>query len=75
MMDPMIRHLASAAVLSAFATLVAPAAAHAQPTTSLADLVDAAVRRLQVAEPIAANKFHTGGLIEDPAREQQVLDA
>ncbi|PRC47197.1 chorismate mutase, partial [Mycobacterium sp. ITM-2017-0098] len=42
---------------------------------SLADLVDAAVRRLQVAEPIAANKFHTGGLIEDPAREQQVLDA
>lgn len=75
MMDPMIRSLASAAALSAFATLIAPAAAYAQPTTTLADLVDAAVRRLQVAEPIAANKFHTGGLIEDPAREQQVLDA
>ncbi|VEG57816.1 chorismate mutase [Mycolicibacterium aurum] len=75
MMDPMIRLLASAAVLSAVTTLVAPAAAHAQPTPTLADLVDASVRRLQVAEPIAANKFHTGGLIEDPAREQQVLDA
>jgi chorismate mutase len=72
-MYPMNRFLASAAAVSAFATLVAPAA-HAQPTSSLTDLVDAAARRLQVADPVAANKFHTGGLIEDPAREQQVLD-
>ena len=70
----MTRLLASIFVFSAFAMLVAPAAA-AQPNTTLVDLVDAATRRLQVAEPIAANKFHTGGLIEDPAREQQVLDA
>jgi chorismate mutase len=74
MMDPMIRFLASAAAVSALATLIAPAA-HAQPTPSLTDLVDAAARRLQVADPVAANKFHTGGPIEDPAREQQVLDA
>jgi len=75
MMDPMIRFLISVVLLSASSTLLAPAVSHAQPTTSLANLVDAAVRRLQVADPIAANKFHTGGLIEDPAREQQVLDA
>lgn len=71
----MIRVLASAAALAAVTTLVAPATAHSQPTTALADLVDASARRLQVADPIAANKFHTGGLIEDPAREQQVLDS
>ncbi len=73
MMYPMIRLLASAAALSALATLLAPAAA-AQPDTTLVDLVDAAARRLQVADPIAANKFHTGGPIQDPVREQQVLD-
>lgn len=70
----MIRLLASALLFSACATLIAPVAS-AQPDSTLVDLVDAATRRLQVAEPIAANKFHTGGLIEDPAREQQVMDA
>ncbi len=75
MMFPMmIRLLASVLLLFSCATLTAPAIT-AQPDSTLVDLVDAATRRLQVAEPIAANKFHTGGLIEDPAREQQVLDA
>lgn len=70
----MIRLFVSAFLVCAFATLAAPVAS-AQPNSTLVDLVDAATRRLQVAEPIAANKFHTGGLIEDPEREQQVLDA
>lgn len=70
----MIRLLAPAVAMAALLPLFAPVVA-AQPHTTLTDLVDAATRRLQVAEPIAANKFHTGGLIEDPAREQQVLDA
>ncbi|WP_183468027.1 chorismate mutase [Mycolicibacterium iranicum] len=74
MMVPMIRLLAFVSALSALAISAAPAVS-AQPQSSLVDLVDAATRRLQVADPIAANKFHTGGLIEDPAREQQVLDA
>jgi chorismate mutase len=74
MMFPMMRLPALAATLAMLLSLFAPAAA-AQPHTTLVDLVDAATRRLQVAEPIAANKFHTGGLIEDPAREAQVLDA
>lgn len=70
----MIRLLTPALAAALLMSLFAPAVA-AQPHTTLVDLVDAATRRLQVAEPIAANKFHTGGLIEDPAREQQVLDA
>lgn len=67
------RLVAGTAALVAAMTL-APAA-HAQPDGSLLDLVDAAARRLEVADPIAASKLHTGGLIEDPVREQQVLDA
>ncbi|KWX57278.1 chorismate mutase [Mycobacterium sp. NAZ190054] len=70
----MIRLPVLAVAVATLMTLFAPAAA-AQPHSTLVDLVDAATRRLQVAEPVAANKFHTGGLIEDPAREQQVLDA
>ena len=62
-------------VAAALAMLVAPAAAHGQPENPLVPLVDAAAQRLQVAEPVAASKLLTGGLIEDPAREQQVLDA
>lgn len=49
-------------------------AASAQPTHTVTDLVDAAVRRLQIAEPVAANKFHTRTAVVDAAREQQVLD-
>lgn len=62
-------------VAAALAMLVAPAAAHGQPENPLIPLVDAAAQRLEVAEPVAASKLLTGGLIEDPAREQQVLDA
>ncbi len=56
------------------AVLIAPAA-YGQPESPLVPLVHAAAQRLQVAEPVAASKYLTGGLIEDPAREQQVLDA
>jgi len=56
------------------AVLIAPAA-YGQPESPLVPLVYAAAQRLQVAEPVAASKYLTGGLIEDPAREQQVLDA
>jgi chorismate mutase len=67
--------LAPVAVGVAVALVPMAPIASAQPTHSLTDLVDAAVRRLEVAEPVAANKFHTGGSIVDPAREQQVLDS
>jgi chorismate mutase len=53
-----------------------PAPATADPVTEpLYGLVDAATQRLQTADPVAANKWLTGGPITDPARVQQVLDA
>ncbi|MGE0779652.1 chorismate mutase [Mycolicibacterium sp.] len=67
-------HTAAALAAAALAILTS-ATAFAQPDSSLTDLVDAAVRRLEVADPVAASKWHTGGPIKDPAREQQVLDA
>ncbi|WKG05362.1 chorismate mutase [Mycolicibacterium sp. HK-90] len=49
--------------------------ARAQDPSPLLPLVDAAAQRLQTADPVAANKFRTGGNIEDPQREQQVIAA
>lgn len=45
----------------------------ADPSGTLNDLVDAASQRLQTADPVAANKWLTGGPITDSARVQQVL--
>ena len=72
-----IRGAVAAVVAGLAVTLVPgiPPVASAQPTYTVTDLVDAAVRRLQIAEPVAANKFHTRTPIVDAAREQQVLDA
>jgi chorismate mutase len=60
-------------VLIALASVHAPA--RADETNRLFDLVDAAAQRLQTAEPVAANKWQTGGSIEDPQRVEQVLSA
>lgn len=48
--------------------------AGADVLSPLHPLVDAAAQRLLTAEPVAASKYLTGGAIEDPQREQQVLD-
>lgn len=60
------------AVVGALAVLVASPAA-ADDSGALTELVDAAARRLQIAEPVAAFKWHTHGPIEDPDRVQQEL--
>jgi chorismate mutase len=73
MINWLMRTVASCAAFAAVLS-VAPAAS-GQPPNPLFPLVDAAAQRLQVAEPVAASKFLDGGLIEDPTREQQVLDA
>lgn len=52
-----------------------PTAAHADPQSSLTPLVDAAAQRLQTADPVAAVKYKTGGAVDDPKREQQVIDS
>lgn len=59
-------------VVGTLAVLVASPAA-ADDSGALTELVDAAARRLQIAEPVAAFKWHTHGPIEDPDRIQQEL--
>jgi chorismate mutase len=48
---------------------------HASPTSPLTKLVDDAAQRLQTADPVAASKYLTGGAVDDPAREMQVIDS
>lgn len=60
------------AVVGVLAVLVASPTA-ADDAGALTALVDAAARRLQIAEPVAAFKWHTHGPIEDPDRVQQEL--
>lgn len=62
-----------AIALAALAVATAPVSV-ADPVSPLEPLVDAAAERLQTADPVAASKYLTGGQVEDPPREQQVLD-
>lgn len=55
------------------ALLLATPVARGDAAGPLIGLVDAAAQRLQVAEPVAAFKWKTGGAIEDPGRVQQEL--
>ncbi|OBH87468.1 MULTISPECIES: chorismate mutase [unclassified Mycobacterium] len=59
-------------LLGGLAILFAPPAP-ADDTSALAELVDAAAQRLQIAEPVAAFKWNTHGAIEDRERVQQEL--
>lgn len=49
-------------------------AASLHPVGPLGELTDLAVKRVQVADLVAAAKFGTTQPIDDPAREKQVLD-
>jgi chorismate mutase len=64
----------SVMVASGLSMLGAPDAA-ADATSPLQALVDAAAQRLQTADPVATLKFRTSGQVDDPQREQQVIDA
>ena len=68
----MVRARRAVLVTLAFAVLTPHA--HADATSPLTGLVDAAAQRLQVAEPVAAAKWNTGGAIEDPDRIRAQLD-
>lgn len=64
-----------AAALITMAVVATAAPAGADSPEPLYDLVDAAAQRLQTADPVAANKWLTGGPITDPARVKVVLGA
>ncbi|MHC5904107.1 chorismate mutase [Streptomyces sp. S6] len=54
-----------------FTSVTAPAL----PVNPLHSVADLAAQRLATADLVAAAKFGTGSPIDDPAREQQVLDS
>ena len=54
--------------------LVGASPSQADSPSPLLGLVDAAAQRLQTADPVAAVKYKTGGSVDDPQREQQVID-
>ncbi|MFI8872545.1 chorismate mutase [Streptomyces sp. NPDC055243] len=62
--------VAAAAQPSAVTSSVASSGAYAR----LHPLVDLAAQRLATADLVAAAKYGTGSPVDDPAREQQVLD-
>ncbi|KAA0102402.1 chorismate mutase [Mycolicibacterium sp. P1-18] len=70
-----MRIFASCALSAALVLTATPITAVADAPSPLFALVDAAAQRLQTAQPVAASKWITGGSIEDPARERQVIDA
>lgn len=55
------------------AAMLLASPARSDPTSPLDELVDAAGRRLQIADPVAAYKWTTHGAIEDQTRVQQEL--
>jgi chorismate mutase len=70
---PIQHHRVALAAAIATALAVLAPQAHADDSSALVDLVDAAAQRLQTAEPIAAIKWKTNAPVEDPPRVQQVL--
>lgn len=65
------------AVIAAVAAVVVGGAGEASAAPSvgpLGPLTDLAVRRILLGDKVAAAKFGTGQPIDDPVREQQVLD-
>ena len=69
------RRVGTVAVGAALALMGAPIQAGADQPAPLFTLVDAAAQRLLTADAVAASKWTTGAAIEDPAREQQVIEA
>ncbi|WP_408632143.1 chorismate mutase [Mycobacterium dioxanotrophicus] len=67
--------IACTAVLVGVGGALGVPAVHADPESPLLPLIDAAAQRLQTADAVAAYKYRAGGAVDDPKREQQVIDA
>lgn len=61
-------------LIAAATMLVAPPLSAAAPAPGLSGLTDAIAGRLALADTVAATKWASGAAIDDPAREQIVLD-
>lgn len=62
-------------MLCAASLLLVLLPAPASASSGLWDLTDLAAQRLQIADKVAAAKFGTPSPIDDPVREQQILDS
>ncbi|GAA1076511.1 gamma subclass chorismate mutase AroQ [Nocardiopsis metallicus] len=62
-------------VLAAALTLSPVPAVAVAPPSGLDALVGLSAERLATAEAVAAAKWHTGAPVEDPAREEAVLES
>ena len=72
-----LKFYATALIIAAWLSiraLVGASPSQADSPSLLLGLVDAAAQRLQTADPVAAVKYKTGGSVDDPRREQQVID-
>ncbi|MGH3670830.1 MAG: chorismate mutase [Pseudonocardiaceae bacterium] len=67
--------LAAVLVTGSCSTQPAPDPGNASAAPALHGLADLAVERIELSDKVAAAKFGTPQPIDDPAREQQVLDA
>jgi chorismate mutase len=63
-----------AAVIALVSTTVLPPLASADAISPLIKLVDDVAQRLKTADPVAAAKYHSGGAVDDPTREREVID-
>jgi chorismate mutase len=70
-----VRRVVVALLVSVAVHVVDAAVAAADGQSPLVPLVIHAAQRLQTADPVAASKFHTGGAVDDPAREAAVIEA
>lgn len=60
-------------VILTILALAAPSSAHGSGDSPLADLVEAAAARLEIADDVAASKWQSGAVIEDPNRVKDQL--
>lgn len=74
MRSPLRHTLVAAVVLALLAPATASAAAPPAGHGDLSRVTELAADRLELADTVAAAKWGTGKPIEDPAREQAVLD-
>ncbi|MFB9630012.1 chorismate mutase [Nonomuraea helvata] len=70
---PAVRH--QAALITAVLLALSPAPGRPKAPDELTELVELTVRRILLADEVAAAKFADASPITDPARERQLLDA
>ncbi|GAB5898023.1 chorismate mutase [Mycolicibacterium mageritense] len=68
------RGVVAIAIVLVAPTVIPWPSALADQASPLTKLVDDAAQRLATADPVAAFKYRTGGAVDDPIREQQVID-